>query len=94
MRGLENDFRVLADEGLAGGEHLIEESQETLAFDLGEGFADGQADDVAVADQTADTPDWSARTDGPGRAAAPKSSATARTSPEGGGVLRDPRYHP
>jgi hypothetical protein len=48
---LKIDLHIPADKGLAGGKHLIEETNKTLAFHFGKGLANGQADNVVMPGQ-------------------------------------------
>jgi len=50
-RAHEQHGHLTADDGLAGGQHLIEQGEESLVAHLGECISDGQADQVAMADE-------------------------------------------
>ena len=47
----ELDGGAVAEEGLAGGVDVVEQGEEALAFGFGDGFANGFAEDVALADE-------------------------------------------
>jgi hypothetical protein len=47
----QNDFYILADEGLSAGKHVVERFKKSLTFNFGDSLANSQSNEISMTDE-------------------------------------------